>query len=144
MSVFSEIGKFNKVTRGYFSAEDAFSVTAEIERVFVKENRDGSNAFIAECKVLESNNEAIPAGSSHSVYENLNSKWPDMAMQKVHSFVLAALGGGNKAEEITEDVMNDICGEENPLSGAKVVVQGVPAVAKSGKTFCKKEFLPAA
>jgi len=143
MSVFSAIGKFNKTKRGYFSAEDAFCVTAEIERVFVKENRDGGQAFIAECKVLESNNDAIPAGSNHSIYENLNSKWPELALKKIHSFVLAALGGGNKVEEITEEVMEEICGEENPLAGAKVVIQGEPAVSKAGKNFCKKDFLPA-
>ena len=141
MSVFSEIGKFNRVERGYFSADSAFKVTAEIERVLLKDNRDGSKAFIAELKVLESDNEAIEKGSNQSIYENLNSKYPDMVMKKIHSFVLASLGGGNKASEITPEVMDEIVGEDNPLAGQKVIVVGTPSVSKAGKNYLRKDFL---
>jgi hypothetical protein len=129
--------------RGYFSAGN---YKVSIIKVITKTKLDGGNAFIGECKVLESDNPEVPVGSQQSFYRDLNSKFPDMVLKQIAGFVLAACearDGAEAPEGVSDELMDHVCSEENPLAGAKLNVRAIEKVSKKNTKYLEINFYPA-
>lgn len=107
------------------------SYLVELERVFEHKKQNGAAVFVAEMTVLESSNDKLPQGARTSFVETF--KFRESGLARVKQLIVAAAGGGTKSEEVTEEVVNQVVSQENPLAKKKLRV-----VVKPGKDPTKK------
>lgn len=142
MGIFKKLeGLDVKPTRGYFGEGNA---TIKLEKMFIKEKRDGGEAFIAEFKVLDSESGSMVQGSNQSFYRELAGKFPELALKQIYRLVEACCEAvdGEDAPAITEELMEKVCGEDNPLAGAKLNVVGTKKTSQKGKDYLDLQFYP--
>lgn len=117
-----------------------------IDRCKEISTRGQKDVFIAECTVLESDNDKTTKGSHPSVYIEDNPAYPNMALGNIADLMRAALAskadqlGAERPEdpeeiEIDMDVAKAVTGDDNILAG---VILQVNAFNK--KTLKDKDF----
>lgn len=112
------------------------SYLLEVQRVLLKDNRNGAKRFIVETKILESSNGERPAGIQASWIQKLDQ---DAAKPNIKRFIMAATGC--KADEVTGPAVDSIVGVGNPLRGTKVRVQCEQVTTSKGAPFTKHRWM---
>lgn len=101
--------------------------TLEIQRVQELNTRKGP-AFVAEFRVLSSNNTAHKVGDAVSWYQKMVDK--DIAFPAIKAFLLAALGcSREELDPVIRQLLGAACGPANVLMG-RVVVDVATSVPK--------------
>lgn len=110
-----------------------------VEKCAIQNGHSGV-CFVAEFRVMESApNGAVdeqgrpvvpnPVGSTASMVANLTKH--ESAAGNIKAFVQGALGGlGYSPDQITEELIGEICGEGNPLRGVAVIDETYRGVNK--------------
>jgi hypothetical protein len=109
----------------------------QIDVVKVHEGRKGADFFVVEGDNLESSNPERPAGARCSWVFNTAQ---DAAPGNIKSFVAAALSC--PADDVDDDVIEEVLSAENPLNGKIVRLQVVLTETKSGGEFSKHNWQP--
>ncbi len=124
-----------------------------VEIVRCKEglNQHQKKFFVAECKILESDNPERKVGTPCSFMVTFD-KFPDLSMGNVADFLraalsskLAAMGIDVPFEKVTLDdnIGNDCVGEKNELVGVKLRTFAFNKPTKEGTDFTRhKWYLP--
>ena len=129
-----------KPDRGYLG-EGAASL--KLEKMFVLDKRDGTQAFIAEFKVLESDNKEMPVGSVRSFYKNLPGPFPELTLKSIHKLVSACCEAFDGIRpDVNEDLIKSVCGEDNPLAGVKINYVGTNKISQKNKPYTDQQFYP--
>jgi len=109
----------------------------KIERCKADQARDGSDFFVAECRILTSTNEKCPVGSSAAFYVGFK-KWPDLAMGNVADFMNDAFRSyllqnniDMAFEGIDEELANEISGENQLLTNTVIDVEAFQKATKT-------------
>ena len=119
------------------------SATIQLEKMFIKEKRDGGQAFITEFKVLESDTSDMPVGSIRSFYKPLPGPFPELTMKSIHRLVSACCEAfDGERPDITEELMEKVCGEDNPLAGVKLNYVGTGEVSRNNKPYIDQQLYP--
>ena len=102
-------------------------------------NEDQKPYFVAEMKVLESNNtDDFPVGSDMA-WMTMVKKFKRYFFQDVREFV--AVATGSDPDDVGEEVVEVVCGEDQPLTGVLLdVVAYTGENEKSGKKFTECDF----
>jgi len=127
----------------------------EIQRCKMIETLAQEKAFIAEFKVIESDNPVLQAGAEPSYFVNMEGKYPDLSLGNVTDFMraglaAAALEEGVEAPPAAETVIDpeiatSITGESNVLAGVKIECYAFNKPTKAGKDFTRFKWrVPAA
>jgi len=117
----------------------------ELLKVFVMRGRNKEDFFIAECRVVESDNVKHPVGHKASWVVKLSQ---DMAMGNIKGFIAAANDidpheTETVNEEVTEEVVEYAVSDDNPLAGVHVGLQCTTIITKKEKKeFTKHEWSP--
>ena len=107
----------------------------EVIKCLTKKSRKGANLFIAETKILKSNNDVRPPGTVCGWIVNLGL---DAALGNIKGFIGAAEGMTDKDkinEEITKDVTIYAVSNENPLAGVKLNLEVVTVTTRANTDF---------
>ncbi len=117
----------------------------ELLKVFVMRGRNNVDFFIAECRVVESDNEKHPVGHKASWVVKLGQ---EMAMPNIKGFIAAA----NEIDphddetvnaEVKAEVVEYAVSDDNPLAGIHVGLQTTIIITKKEKKeFTKHEWSP--
>jgi hypothetical protein len=109
----------------------------EIIRCIPKKTRAGADAFIAEFKVLESDNPEITVGGTRSWYQATGDQ--AIAFPALMEFLQAVLNPSPEEEEefkdSCEDTMDAAISEENALGGSLVEVECYNKKTNKGNDF---------
>ena len=102
-------------------------------------NEENKPYFVAELKVVESNNiEDFPVGSTMA-WMTMVKKFKSYFLKDVKNFVATATG--SDMDEVTEEVVELVSGEEQPLTGILLEVIAYEGENKtSGKRFTETDF----
>ena len=143
----------------YMNDEGVYLV--ELTNVFVKPRWKGGNIFVAEFKILESNNDAHKAGSSRSWAPKL--ELPN-TFGDIKALVLAAIGTDPKSVTEADKALHEqatllaraVCGSESAkaelktagiddfsLVGCRVRLETMPTKTKENKPFTRYTWSPA-
>jgi hypothetical protein len=109
----------------------------EVVRVFTMRSRKKDDLFIVECKILESDNAERRQGMRASWVVNLKQ---EPALGNIKGFVAAANGIDPADEkqvnaEVTEEVVEFACGDDNPLEGTIMELECVAITTRAGNPF---------
>ena len=149
MGLFGDI-KGKRGTQGGVYFEPGLYLV-EVNRVKLGKTRKGEDFFVVETKLLESDNENRPEGSSCSWMVMFKH---DAALGNIADFCRAGLYAcavQNEADpgvkhfeeiEIEDDDAEEICSEENPLAGTVLKVEAVNVKTRAGKDFTKVTWAP--
>lgn len=128
MSDFWDNIEDNSGTEGgeYFTPGNYFVKVIRCKEI---NTENGTHAFVAECEVLESDNDETKVGSHPSLFVNMNHKWPKLAKGNIADFMRAGLASaaeamGEEAPELNKQMAMLIKGEENILAGTFLAVRG--------------------
>ncbi len=117
----------------------------ELLKVFAMRGRNKEDFFIAECRVVESDNEKHPVGHKASWVVKLSQ---DMAMPNIKGFIAAVNGidphdDETVNEEVDEAAVECAVSDDNPLAGVHVGLQTtIIQTKKEKKDFTKHEWYP--
>jgi len=104
----------------------------EVEACKAIHSRASDDLFIVECKILESDCPARPAGTKASWTVKLNQ---DAGPGNVKGFV--AVATGSDPEEVDEAACELIVSPENPLAGTVLHLAVVPIAKRNKEVFSK-------
>ena len=140
-SMFNGIGEATIGQGGTYFLDGHYSV--ELMRVFMLKTRDRKDLFIAECKILESDNEKRPVGSKASWCVNMGL---DAALGNVKEFLAACYGADPRSPEQVKQAFTDQQGRDttvataeysvsdaNPMAGVKVRLEAFTKEKKTKK-----------
>lgn len=144
MGLFDKISDADPSNGGvYFNAGHRY--LAEVEKCLVKLSRKGDQLFIAELRVVESDDARLTPGMKASWIVNFKQ---DASLGNILWFLGACSGikvedTARMKKEITKEVAEFAVTEANPMAGKRVRfdVQGVKT--KAGKDFSKHCWEPA-
>jgi len=146
-SDFHGIGSMNlKPTKSREDSEfKPGNYVVEVSRFFKKTSQKGERFVIAECKVLESDNGEVKVGDMRSWLQGLQFKSAGhrmMGLRAIGTFAMAALDAGGDDGGMTEENMEQMLGDSNPLRGhkLKIVVTMEPAKNDPTKMYPKFQF----
>lgn len=142
------MGRFTAINQAQVSAGGVYflpgSYVTEILRVFVMKNWKGDEFFIAECKILDSDNSERPVGSKASMVVNMDNV---SAMGNIKAFLAAASGIDPKNSvrvnaEITEEIAEIAVAEGNPFAGTVLELDARIVKTREGGDFTKHFWSP--
>lgn len=134
---------------GSYFKEGVFLV--QLKKSFGKKGFKGET-FIAELKVLESDNEKIKVGTTRSFVQKLSPhEYPEMAYGNVADFMRHGLASWMDAAgmdrpksvddiDLPDDVADAICSEDNPIQDIVLVLECTTIVTKKGNDFTKHKW----
>ena len=103
-------------------------------------NVDGRDFFAIEFTIHKSNNANFETGTKATVLFVAN-KFPKYFLQDVKGFVVAATNSSDG--DVTEEVIDYVSGEDQPLAGTQLSVYAWDKVSEStGKPFTNFSFSP--
>lgn len=140
---------FNNADAGgggiYFKAPALY--LCSIQKVKVDRAQAGFPYFLMEFECIESSHPDIRQGMRVSWMATLkNDTFKATFWANVKGAVLAAVQGRNPgatANDITDAVLAQVCGEEQPLTGMRVRAQASDIRTRTGNPFTKVVFAPA-
>ena len=120
-----------------------------IQKCKQAQTRMGKDFFVAECEIVETNNEDMKIGSSYSFFV-LFDEYPELSLGNVADFMNAGMASYfiQNGEEVPEgfevdtDVAEAIAGEENILVGTLLNVEAFIKQTRAGKDFTKFKWTP--
>lgn len=135
MGQFSGIEQAQVGQGGVYFLEGLYKV--EMLRVFTMRSRKGDDLFIAETKILESDQEERRVGTTCSWVVSMKQ---DAAMGNIKGFIAAANGidpnDKDKVDaEVTEEAAEFVVSAENPLKGVTMGLECVPIKTRAGNPF---------
>lgn len=104
---------------------------------------NGKEFFIAEFVVLESDNEKIKSESEVSWVVNYEGQFPKLALQNIKGFAeaafasLAVANGDQFVDDVGQEHMDAVLGEENCLAGVYVTAKAFDKATRDGGTFTR-------
>lgn len=117
-----------------------------IVKIKVDEARAGFPYFLAEFDIVESSHPELVVGTRASWMATMkNQTFKDTFRANVKGFVLAALQGSQpqvRSENINDQVIAAVTGEQQPLTGVLVRAQATNIETKAGNPFTKVMFQP--
>lgn len=135
--------------RGVF-LEPGGTYKLELKKTIVKQTRASGDGFIAEFKVLESNNPKNPAGSDASWFQGLKDK--DVAFGAIKEFLYALMGydvkdkaSREKAKAELDPVIEKLVNEaisQNVLAGKTISCQTSSKLTKNKVNFTVHTWSP--
>ncbi|KKN75949.1 hypothetical protein LCGC14_0375060 [marine sediment metagenome] len=143
MGLFTGIDEAQVGSSGVYFQPGIYVV--ELLKVFALRGRNEVDFFIAECQVVESDNEKHPVGHKASWCVKLSQ---DMAMPNIKGFIAAVNGIDPHDDEtvnaeVTSDVVEYAVSDDNPLAGVHVGLQTTMITTrKEKKPFTKHEWSP--
>lgn len=112
----------------------------EVVRAFVMQSRKKEDLFIAEFKILESDNDARRAGMRCSWCVSLKQ---DAALGNIKGFVAAATDTDPEDDqEDWEEAIEMAVSKDNPLAGAIVDLEATTVKTRAGNDFTKHTWSP--
>lgn len=143
MGLFSGINQAQVGQGGVYFLEGLYSV--EVLKVFTMTSRKREDLFIAECKVLESDNPERKPGMRASWIVNLKQ---DAALGNIKGFIAACNGihpsdEDEVNEEVTEEAVEYAVSDDNPLKGTVLGLQAVGITTRAGTPFTLHKWSPA-
>jgi hypothetical protein len=100
----------------------------EVTKCLVKDTRASGTSFIAELKIVESNNDDHAVGSSATWFQKMVDK--DIAYPAIMEFIMAVMGIDKSDKERekqfrdeVEELMDSAVGDENVLAGMHVALE---------------------
>ena len=101
-------------------------------------NQEEKPYFVVEVELTESDNEEFREGDLVTWMTMLH-KFKHYFLEEVKDFVASVTK--SSPEEVTEEVVEFVTGEDQPLSGALISIRSwAETNKKSGKTFTRSEF----
>lgn len=117
-----------------------------VAKVKVDEARAGFPYFLAEFDIVESSHPELLQGTRASWMATMkNATYKDTFLANVKGFLLAVLQGsqpGFRSEQINDQVIMAVTGEQQPLTGMLVRAQATDISTKAGNPFTKVLFQP--
>jgi len=120
--------------------------TVQVQKVKMQKSQVGNREFfIAELKVVDSDNEEMKANSEPSWLVELPGKYPELALGNVKAFLHAAFSSMAEAEgeeapdeeDIDEAMATLAVSEDNPLAGVFMSAKAFQKETKSGGEFTR-------
>jgi hypothetical protein len=135
--VYSKIKKSSVSNGGVYFQPGVYLV--EIKKAFFKESRKAAVLLIVECSILESDCAERPAGSDVTWTCNMSL---DSGPGNCKAFIAATAGIPSDDtkridDEVTDEVMDSLFGEDNMLGGMRMKVQATDVDTKAGGKFTK-------
>lgn len=142
MGLFTGIEDAKISAGGVYFVEGLYRV--EILKVTTLVSRTKENLFIVETEILSSTSSERKVGTSCSWVVNLKQ---DAALGNIKAFIAAANGidpadAEQVKNEITEEVVEFACSEDNPLAGTELNLECVPIKTKAKKDFTLHKWTP--
>jgi len=135
-SIFAGIENARVYRGGQYFQPGMYRVRIESISLFQSEKHNGRWYFAAETSVVETSAPEYGPGSTVSWVQ-------DMSKQSAHSnckeFALAINPGCNP-DEITEEVMETICGPEQPAAGSIVDAEVFHKTSKEGRQYTRVQW----
>lgn len=103
------------------------------------ENRVGVGYFAADLRVLESSNPERPVGSVVGFVQMATN---EAAPGNTKAFLLAANGCNEADDDLDEETIDVVVGEDQPLAGKKVRCISSEATSGKGKTYLANKWSP--
>lgn len=143
-TMFEGLEKAELHVRGSYFLEGNYVV--EIENTIAKKTRKSGEALIVECRVLKSDNGAIPVGVKKSWVQPTRNV--DTALPNILNFLLAALGLDHTvdAEKIKTEIMPNASAimkeavTKNSFKGERVLLEVKTVKTKEGRDFSRHSF----
>lgn len=135
MGLFSKIKEASVNQGGVYILPGTY--VAEVESCKIGETRKGEAFFVADLKVIESDNEERAEGS-HMSYMVMSS-W-DSFESNVKAFIMGVMGC--EEEEVDEEMAENAISEDQPLAGERVKIEATNVKTKSGGDFTKCRWFP--
>lgn len=131
-------------TRPPYLADGAYLL--EVESIEVKTKRAGGEYFVAEFKILESNNPLRPVNSRTSFYVDLSSADRDIIKLRFRDITEFLTGFGLSVADVQKGLAHapgkpeeaEITGTRQDLTGALIRFVGTETTSKKGKKFLQK------
>lgn len=123
----------------------------EIQRCKTGKTRKEIDFFVAECKIVESDNPERKPGSSASFMVTLDK---DPALGNIADFMRMGMWLQGRAAglddlppeadgiELDEGDADEICGEDNPFVGMEMGLEAYNKPTKAGNDFTRHKWLP--
>ncbi len=147
MSLWAGIKDAQIFESGHYLAVGVYDV--EVVRCFMKSTQKSGLAFIAELKVVASNNPLHPEGAPGTFFQKMQHQ--SVAFSSIKAFVVSCLGFDSKGDEqrIKQEIdpylaqwMDQITGPDNMLAGRRARTEIVPKTAGSGKAITVNNWSP--
>lgn len=135
MGLFSKISEATYSEGGNYLQEGVFRL--ETLKIVSKMTRKGQSAFIAEFKVLESDNPKHRIGSQVTWMVTLDK---EPALGNIKQFIATACGSDD-LDQVDEATAELVCSDKQPLTGKVVRASGVNITTKAGRPFTKIKFI---
>ena len=101
-------------------------------------NQTAQPYFVAELDIIESDNPDFAPGDTVT-WMTMVHQYRRYFLEQVKGFVATTMDA--HPEEVTEEVMEYVVGEDQPLVGKKLSVRAFLGTnQKTGKTYCESEF----
>ena len=145
MSIYANIGnseiQSGRTVKLPYLEEGDYEVILETVRKGERK-LDGRDYFAIEFTIHKSNNDSFEPGSKATILFVAN-RYPQYFLQDVKGFVVAATNSSES--DVTEEVIDYISGEDQPLSGTQIGVYAWDKVSEStSKPFTNFSFSPIA
>ena len=138
MGIFAGIENVEVKQKSKYVTPGKYKCTVEVVKHGTT-NEENKPYFLAEMKVVESTNlEDFPIGSTLTWMTMVN-KYKNYFLKDVKNFVATATA--SDMDEVTEDVVELVSGEQQPLSGILMEVIAYESENKnSGKRYTETDF----
>ena len=136
-SIFAGIEEVNVKQRSRYVA--AGNYEGEVQAIkYGRTNQDDRPYFVCEVKVLKSDNPDFKEGSVMT-WMTMVHKYKHYFLEEVKGFVAAVTD--STADEVTEEVVEFVTGEDQPLAGTRVGVHAWDETnGNTGKAYTRTEF----
>ena len=131
MSLFKGIAKAKATQGGVYIVPGNYLF--EIQACKEGRTRKGDGFFVAELKVIETDNSDRPVGS---ICSWMAMDAHDSFLNNVKAFVCGVTGSEDN-EEIDEETLDTIVGEKQPLAGTQVKCQATNVKTRAGGDFTR-------
>jgi hypothetical protein len=116
------------------------SYIVEVLKVKMERSHQGHNVFIANLKVLQSNNPERPAGTRMDYVMPIKDPWKETKLGNIRGFLAAAYGCEWKQVDAKKSA--DACRSAQPLRGVKLALEVEAGKKKDGSALTTCQFEP--
>lgn len=133
MSIFAKISEAKVYRSGQYFTPGTYEVTIENISYFQSERFGGRWYFAVETRVVETTSEDYKSGEIVSWLQDMSKP---SSLSNVKQFALS-LTPGARDEDINEEVMETLCGPEQPASGLRIAADVVRKTSREGREYTR-------